>query len=170
MSMEQEFRLEAVLRHREHLEQNAQQAFSRAQGEWRDAKRTLDDLLHYREQYRRELATKLQRNFQAEEVIRYNRYLERLKSEVQQQLVTASLGMATQLAEAKERQRRLLVAAVKNRKIIENLKSRHMENRARLTREREQKLLGEASLTRHRARTGNAERDHTLPDPVGDAE
>jgi flagellar FliJ protein len=165
MSMEQEFRLEAVLRHREHLEQNAQQAFSRAQGEWRDAKRTLDDLLHCREQYRRELATKLQRNFQAEEVIRYNRYLERLKSEVQQQRVHI-----TQLAEAKERQRRLLVAAVKNRKIIENLKSRHMENRARLTREREQKLLGEASLTRHRARTGNAERDHTLPDPVGDAE
>jgi len=163
MSMEQEFRLEAVLRHREHLAQNAQQAFAAAHGKWLKANQMLDDLRRSRDQYRHELSTKLHQRFQAEEIIMYNRYLERLKTEVVQQKT-----LVAQLAEARETQRRLLVTAVKNRKMIEKLKSRHEESRACQSREREQKLLGEASISRHQARMRNADPDASIPDPVAD--
>jgi flagellar FliJ protein len=159
--MEHEFRLEAVLRHRAHLEQNAQRAFAQAHSKWLTARMTLDNLIQSCDQYRHELSEKLHNRFRPEEIILYNRYLARLKTEVARQQ-----AQVDQLAKAKEVQRRQLMSAVKDRKMIEKLKSRHLETLEHQGREQEQKLLGEAAISRYQARAHRMDREEPIPDPA----
>ena len=145
------FRLESVLRHRKHLEDNAQKLFSDSSRRWEQARHVLDGKRHSRYQYERERKSKMNADATADELLRYHRYLGRLDSEIEAQRV-----LVENLAAEREEKRAQLMEALKNRRVIDKLKERFLENEARRGEAQEQKALNEAAIHRFQ---GNAERN-----------
>ncbi len=150
--MAEQFRMAGVLRHRKYLEEVAQTAFAAALRQWSQARRALADLTRNRKQYQQELKHKMQANARADELMRYHRYLRRLDKEIASQA-----GIVEALAVAKEDKRKALLAALKDRKIIEKLKARHMAAEACHERTQEQKRMNEAAVNRFQNRPHQAD-------------
>jgi flagellar FliJ protein len=139
--------MESVLRHRKHLEEAAQMAFAAALRRLTQARRALEDLIRNQQAYQQELKRKMQANARADELVRYHRYLGRLDREI---------GSQTDIVEAleveKEEKRAALLAALKDRKVLEKLKAHYLETEARGQRAQEQKLMNEAAVNRYQNR------------------
>ena len=139
--------MESVLRHRKHLEEAAQMAFAAALRRLNQARRALEDLIRNQQAYQQELKRKMQANARADELVRYHRYLGRLDREI---------GSQTDIVEAleveKEEKRAALLAALKDRKVLEKLKAHYLETEARGQRAQEQKLMNEAAVNRYQNR------------------
>ena len=142
--MAERFKMEGVLRHRKHLEEEAQAAFATSLRQWTQARRALEELLRKRKQYRRELKLKIQGQATADELILYHRYLDRLGKEIESQI-----SIVEDMAIAKEEKRAQLVTALRDRKVLEKLKEQHQDAAARLRRAQEQKLINEAAVNRY---------------------
>ena len=142
--MAERFKMEGVLRHRKHLEEEAQAAFAASLRQWTQARRALEELIRKRKQYRRELKHKIQGQATADELILYHRYLDRLGKEIESQI-----GIVEDMAIAKEEKRSQLVAALRDRKVLEKLKAQHQEAAARRRRAKEQDLINEAAVNRY---------------------
>lgn len=142
--MARRFKLEAVLNHRRHCEDVARKGYADAIQQLRNRQRQLAEMERNRQEYRQILRHKLSRGDAAAEILMYTRYLGRLDNEIKaQQLVVR------EHLKAKEAQRRSLMAAVKDRKVIEKLKERHQNKLEIEERDREQRLLNEVAITRY---------------------
>lgn len=134
--------MEGVLRHRKHKEEEAQAAFAASLRQWTQARRLLEDLIRKQNQYRREFRRKVQGQATADEFVLYHRYLGRLQKEIASQI-----GIVEAMAITKEEKRTQLVAALKDRQVLEKLKEHHLEAEARHRRRREQKRMNEAAVS-----------------------
>ncbi len=142
--MADRFKLESVLRHRKHLEENAHKVFSESHRKWDQARNALDVMTRNRRQYRRELKLKMTADTGAGELLLYHRYLGRLEKEI-----AAQNGLVEDLSAEKEEKRAQLLVALKNRKMIEKLKDRYLESEAHKAKTQEQKRLDESAVNRH---------------------
>lgn len=144
--MPDRFRLETVLKHRKHLEEKAQKAFSEACRKWEQARNALDVNVGHRQQYQQILKDKMHRQGNAAELLLYLRYLRRLDRDIKSQT-----GEVNGLETVKEEKYAQLLAAAKNRKVIDNFKERCREVETRKTLGQEQKQLNEAGVSRYHA-------------------
>ena len=142
--MTRRFKLEAVLNHRRHYEDVVHKRYAEAVQLLRKQQDHLAEMEMKHREYRQILRHKLSRGDTAAEILMYTRYLDRLDNEIlmQQKVVRAHL-------KEKEAQRRSLMAAVKDRKVIEKLKEHHQNQLEIEERGREQKLLNEVAITRY---------------------
>lgn len=142
------FRLATVLKHRKHLEDNAQKAFSEANRKWAQARDVLKSMVAEQHRYRQDLKTKMNGKGDAAEMLLYMRYLDRLDADVEMQT-----RLLNDLKNTKKEKHAELLAAVKNRKVIEKLKARCREMEMHQTRIQEQQQLNESAVSRYHARS-----------------
>jgi flagellar FliJ protein len=138
------FKLEAVLTHRRHQEQSAQKIFADAARELSRARQALADMEKVRVQYRRAMRLKQDSNGSAMELVLYTRYLARLDREIDDQQHTVET-----LAADKEKKRKALMTALKDRKVIEKLKERYLADEEQKERYMEQKLVNDVAISRY---------------------
>ncbi len=143
------FKLESVLKHRRHLEDDAQRAFSATNRKWDEARRVLDGMRRNRGQYEQDLKNHMLNNAAAGELVLYHRYLGRLDMEIEDQQM-----LVNELEAKREKKRGLLLTALKNRKMIEKLKEGFIQKHARRRQIQEQQLMNEAAISRYK---GNPE-------------
>ena len=117
--MARPFKLEAVLTHRQHQEESARRVFADAAREWNRARQALADMEKVRAQYRRALWRKQDSNGSARELFLYTPYLALLG-----RVIGAQAHTVQTLATDKEKKRKALMTALKDRKMIEKLKER----------------------------------------------
>jgi flagellar FliJ protein len=141
------FKFEAVLSQRQYREESARKVFADASRELNRAKQVLGEMHNNRERYRRALCHKQARGGSASEIILYSRYLGRLDSDIRDQQQQVAM-----LAEARADRRRELMTALKDRKVIEKLKERHLADQEKEEREMEQKILNDAAISRYQRR------------------
>lgn len=141
--MARPFKLEAVLTHRQHQEESARKVFADAARELNRARQVLMDMEKVRTQYRRAMRLKQDNNGSAMELILYTRYLARLASEIDEQQHTIET-----LAADKEEKRKMLMTALKDRKVIEKLKERYLADEEKKERDMEQKLVNDVAISR----------------------
>ena len=141
--MARPFKLEAVLTHRQHQEESARKVFADAARELSRARQVLTDMEKVRAQYRRAMRLKQDNNGSAMELILYTRYLARLTSEIDEQQHTIET-----LAADKEKKRKALMTALKDRKVIEKLKERYLADEEKKERDMEQKLVNDVAISR----------------------
>ncbi len=142
--MAERFKMEGVLRHRKHREEEAQAAFAASLRQWTQARRALEELIRKQKLYRRALKQKIQDHATADEFVLYHRYLDRLGKEIESQIANVEA-----MAIAKEEKRSQLVTALRDRKVLEKLKEHHLEAAARHRRAHEQNLINEAAVNRY---------------------
>ena len=146
--MQRRFRLEAVLRYREDLEEALQLELGRLQGEEHVARERLETLRTESDrtlaatgemlaEARPEMAT-VQQGFV---------YLDALQRRIDAQLV--ELAELAELAEAKRKE---VVEAMQARKVLEKLKQRHERAYAEWARQVEQRLVDDITTVRHTRR------------------
>jgi flagellar FliJ protein len=145
--MAPKFKLETVLKHRRHLEESAQKDFFEARCQWEQARSALDIMTRNQHQYRHELKDKMRSAAAAADVVLYQRYIGRLKMEIESQTM-----LVEDLDRQKEKKRLRLLVALKNRRMLEKLKKRFQETEARKDFQAEQKLLNEVAVTRYKTR------------------
>jgi flagellar protein FliJ len=138
------FKLEAVLTHRQHQEESARKIFADAARALSCARQTLTDMETVCTQYRRAMRLKQDSNGSAMELILYTRYLARLAAEIDEQQHTIET-----LAEDKEKKRRTLMAALKDRKMIDKLKERYLADEEKKERDMEQKMVNDVAISRY---------------------
>jgi len=138
------FKLEAVLNQRQHLEESARKIFADAVRELSRAQKALSGMEKTRAQYRRAMRLKQDNSDSAMELILYTRYLGRLDSEIRDQQ-----RVIDELAKDKEDKHVALLSTLKDRKIIEKLKERHLADVEKKERTMEQKLLNDVAISRY---------------------
>ena len=141
------FKFEAVLNHRQHLEDSARRVFADAVREWKQAQSRLSAALDKHARYQRAIRMKQINNGSAREIILYYRYLSRLDSEID--ILQAE---ADELGQKKEDKRQELMVTLKDRKVIEKLKEHFVANQDKTERAQEQKLMGEVAISRYKRR------------------
>lgn len=138
------FRLETVLQHRRHIEETCQRELAAALAELADEKTSLARLEASRDRYRQELQQKLKSSVTASEMLLFQRYLDRLSLDIASQKIKADAA-----AQLSEKKRTELIAALKNRKVLEKLKEKQTAAAARTALKQEQGLINEVAVTRH---------------------
>lgn len=138
------FKFEAVLNQRQYREESARKVFAAAARELGRAQKVLDEMENNRERCRRDLRHKQEGGGYAMEMVLYARYLGRIDSEIKDQQEKID-----RLAEEKEKKRRELMTTLKDRKVIEKLKERHLADMEKKERDLEQKLLNDAAISRY---------------------
>ena len=142
--MARPFKLEVVLNHRRHREDAARKRYADAVRKLRQQQDRLTAMQMTRQTYRQDLRHQQRSGEGAAAILMYMHYLTRLDTEIQAQdkVVRAH-------RREKERQRQDLMAALKDRKVIEKLKEHHVNQLAVEERGREQKLLNDVAITRY---------------------
>lgn len=97
-----------------------------------------------RKEYRQALRRKQSNGDAAAEILIYTRYLMRLDAEIH-----AQEKVVRDYMKEKEKQRQSLMAALKDRKVIEKLKEHHLSRIELEERGREQKLLNDVAIARY---------------------
>ena len=138
------FKFEAVLNHRQHLEETARKIFADAVRELRQAENVLSRMENKHTQYQHAMRLKQANSDAAMELILYSRYLTRLEVEIREQK-----NIIDTLANDKEEKRRTLMVTLKDRKAIEKLKERHVADAEKSERDSEQKLLNDVAISRY---------------------
>jgi flagellar FliJ protein len=138
------FKLEAVLTHRQHQEESARKVFADAARELSVARQAMADMEKVRTQYRRAMRLKQDHNGSAMELVLYTRYLARLDKEIDEQRHAVQA-----LATDKEKKRKALMTALKDRKVIEKLKERYLTVEEKKERDMEQKLTNDVAISRY---------------------
>jgi len=140
----QPFKLESVLNHRRHCEDGARKRYADAVRGWRQQQGQLTKMEAARKEYRQALRRKQSNGNAAAEILLYTHYLMRLDTEIHDQAKVVRNHM-----KEKEKQRQSLMVALKDRKVIEKLKERHMKRIETEARGREQKLLNDVAIARY---------------------
>jgi flagellar FliJ protein len=138
------FKLEAVLNHRLHREEVARKRYADAVRELRRQQDRLTQIEITRREYREALRRKQSDGYAVAEIILYARYLTRLDTEIQTQAEVVRKHM-----KAKEKERQLLMTALKERKVIEKLKEHYVRQMEIEERGREQKLINDVAISRY---------------------
>jgi len=138
------FKFEAVLNQRQYREETARKIFADAARALNCAQATLSAMEDQRAQCRQVLRRKQHNGGKAMEIILYSRYLGRLEAEIQDQEKSVA-----DLSIEKEDKRQELMATLKDRKVIEKLKERHLAEQEQEERETEQKMLNDAAISRY---------------------
>lgn len=147
VSLTRSFKFEAVLNHRQHLEETARKIFADAIRELRQAESVLSHMENKQAQYRHAMRLKQDNSDSAMELILYSRYLTRLDVEIHEQK-----EIIDTLVNDKEDKRRALMITLKDRKAIEKLKERHVADAEKSARDSEQKLLNDVAISRYQRR------------------
>lgn len=142
--MARPFKLEVVLNHRQHREEAARKRYADAVRRLRQQQDHLAAMHVTRQMYRQDLRRQQLSGEAAAEILLYMHYLTRLDTEIQ-----AQEKVVQTYRREKEKQRQTLMAALKDRKVIEKLKEHHLSQLEAEERGREQKLLNDVAITRY---------------------
>jgi flagellar FliJ protein len=137
------FRLEALLQHRRFVEEGLQRQLADFQRHWAEAEGRLQDLRRQREETRQRRQVHLEAA-QIPAILDCLRFLER-----QAELIRAQEQRVARLAAHLETKRAELLEAVKQRKMVDKLKARYLEEEQRREAQGEQKLIDELGSARH---------------------
>jgi flagellar FliJ protein len=138
------FRLETVLQHRRRIEEDCQQKLAAALADLSTERRSLAGIENSREMAREVFQKKLKSNMTASEMLLYQRYFDQLALDVagQKRKVAAAARLF-------EKRRTALVAALKNRKVLDKLKEKQMTAAVKKELKQEQDFMNEMALIRH---------------------
>ena len=142
--MTRPFKLEAVLNHRRHREEAARKRYADAVRQLRQQQEQLTAIQMTRQKCLQDLRSQQRSGAAAAQMLMYTHYLTRLDTEIQAQDKVVQAHR-----QKKEKQRQALMAALKDRKVIEKLKERHLRQLEVEERGREQKLLNDVAITRY---------------------
>ena len=138
------FKLESLLQHRKHIEENYQRELAKALHELQEEKDTLEQLISSRDQIRRKLEQRLIEDINASELLHFNKYLDRLSLDISLQ------NKRVADVEDKLEQKRLkLTEAVKSRKIMDKLKDKQLAAEFEKNHKNEQNFMNEIAINRH---------------------
>jgi flagellar FliJ protein len=141
------FRLEMLLRHRQNVEEKERTKFSSIRQMLQAELGRLDELNASQDLTNKELARKKSGECDGREIAWYYRFLDRLSREIE-----ASSRRISQLEQQLEEQRQIMVAASRDKKMLENLRKKQ-EQEFNLSLEREeQKSIDEMVVTRYAAK------------------
>lgn len=136
-----QFKLQSVLDYRLNQEEKALHEFSDIKRYLEEQKAVLQSLENERAVLVNELRNLRQATLQAEDISVTLRYIETLREREARQIKTIE-----QIAEQVEKKRKDLVEAVKNRKVMENLKDKQAEEYIKDLNETERKNMDEISI------------------------
>ncbi len=142
--MARPFKLEVVLNHRRHREDAARKRYADEMRKLRQQQERLAAMQTTRQTYRKDLRRQQRNGEAAAEILMYMHYLTRLDTEIQAQEKVVQAHR-----QEKEKQRQALMAALKDRKVIEKLREHHLNQLEVEERGREQKLLNDVAITRY---------------------
>ena len=131
-------KLDAVLKHRRHREEEIQQEFAKAKGELMAQEEKLRKLRQRLQEALRDLSEKQARGFSADEMDLYNRFIKRQYTEMQAQQETV-----VEMEERYEANRELLSQAVREKKIVEKFQETNYKIFLQDSNKKEQGLLDE---------------------------
>jgi flagellar FliJ protein len=138
------FRLETLLQHRAHREEQEREKFTRMRNEVLAGIAHRDALTASQAQTMKELGEAQCAHCDPQEVQWYERFLEYLKEEIKR-----SITRLAELEKKLEAQKQVMIAASRDKKIIENLKKKKiLEFKFAMERE-EQKMVDETVVTRY---------------------
>ena len=138
------FKLESLLQHRKHIEENYQRELAKTLNELQEEKDTLEQLISSRDQIRRKLEKRLIEDINASELLHFNKYLDRLSLDISLQ------NKRVADVEDKLEQKRLkLTEAVKSRKIMDKLKDKQLAAEFEKNHKNEQNFMNEIAINRH---------------------
>ena len=137
------FNLEALLRHRRFVEEVRQKELAQAEQQLALEKEHLEILHQRREGLQSEMAHKLRRGVAAGETALYHRFQVRLDRQIEHQ----QQRVATAIAE-RDRQRAALTEAMQQKKKMEKLKAKGLQQFRRKLTQAELKAMDEASVLR----------------------
>lgn len=135
------FRLQSVLKHRTHLEDEAKARFARVLGAQSQAENQIAWLEEEHQKARAELRRKETKGMAANEFIMQNEYVTVLRLQSMREQSRLPL-----LRAETERFRQALVEATKERKVLDVLRHRYQTEYDRRQRLAEQRLLDEAAV------------------------
>jgi flagellar FliJ protein len=140
------FRLETLLRHRSNLEERERGKFTRLRNERLAEIAHRDALSESQAQTRRELAAIQCSNCDPQEIQWCSRFLTYLSEEMKR-----STGRLVELEKRLETQKQIMVASMRDRKIIENLKKKQAQEFLVAEQREEQKTIDEIVVMRFAA-------------------
>ena len=138
------FKFEAVLNQRKYREESARKLFADAANAHRQARQVLSEMKARRERYRQAMRHKQENGGQAMEIILYSRYLGRIETEINAQYQTVG-----ELKKQREHKRLELMTTLKDRKVIEKLKERHLADLEKEEMAMDQKISNDAAISRY---------------------
>ena len=138
------FKLETLLQHRKHVEENYQRELANTLHALKEEKETLGQLISSRDQVKRNLEQRLTEDINAAELLHFNKYLDRLSIDISLQ------NKRVADVELELEQKRLkLTEAVKSRKIMDKLKDKQMAAEFEKNQKNEQNFMNEIAINRH---------------------
>ena len=135
------FKLQSVLEYRLNVEEKVQGEFSDVKRCLEEQKAVLNALVQERENLMNELRAMQRNNIKADDIATLVAYVENIREKEKNQLDV--IRQATEKVEAKRQE---LVEAVKNRKVMENLRDKHADEYKRNVNELEQKNSDEMAV------------------------
>ena len=141
------FRLETLLQHRKHDEETFQKNLALARTRLEIEKNKLKRYRKLNTDYAEKLKEKFKKSHTASEIIYFQRYLDRLACDIENQQKKVHLA-----ADNFEQKRQELLEAVKKRKVLEKLKHKEMTAYERQETNKEQAITNEVAADRHRRR------------------
>ena len=138
------FKLEPLLQHRRHIEETYQRELAKTLQTLKDEKETLAELISTRDQVKRNLEQRLTENINAAELFHFNKYLDRLSSDISLQNKRIA-----DVEDEVEQYRLKLTEAVKNRKIMDKLKDKQLSAEFEKNQKNERNFMNEIAINRH---------------------
>jgi flagellar FliJ protein len=138
------FRLETLLQHRQHLEEKERTKFSAIRNELLAEVNHIQALRTMQARALAELARKKSGDCDAQEIIWHYRYLDRIALELER-----SARRIAELEGKLEIQKQAMIEAMRNKKMIENLRSKREKEFLTALERAEQKSVDEIVVTRY---------------------
>jgi flagellar protein FliJ len=137
------FRFETLLKHRRNIEEREQEKFTRIRSEMLAEIARQDALIAEQNQTRKQLVSLQSSGCDLQEIQWCYAFIDYLDQELKK-----SIGRLIELEKKIEEQRRIMVAASRDKKIIENLKSKRTREYLISSEREEQRNLDEIVVTR----------------------
>ena len=135
------FRLEPVLKYRKLLEEDLQKDFAVLQRQLLDERGRLSNYEQVRDRFSEELQQKQMENICVSDILLYTDYLQQVSKEIEKQ--------SEKILEAEknvDQKREELVGAMKNRKMIDQLREKGLKGHVQELSKKEQDLMNEAAI------------------------
>ena len=151
------FDLQAVLDYRTNLEENCLVAYSEQQRHVEDERRLLQAMKDKRAELTEQFVQKQNDQATADEIGMYVSYIRRMIAKEQQQV-----RVIVREEDVLEKKRGELLEAMKNRKALENLKEKKLQQFKAEALEKERKELDEFGIKRFQGKVHDEKNDHSL--------
>lgn len=138
------FKLEALLNHRRHQEENCQKELAQANRKLSNEQVTLEQKKRKKQDYLDKLKIKQIGLTTVSDVLLYMDYIEQLSNDIESQSI-----LVNKSAKAVEQKRQDLIAVMKKHKTLKRLKYREMLAYQRKLMHNERKLMDELASIRH---------------------